>query len=265
MRQKQQLSNGQHGLNQCNKVAGTIPHPGSNPKKGCWGPGAKFGSPLEAPLPNAVAAFPRTDGESRTTTKFQLTPQGAAVFSGGLLGQPRPVMSECTAAMVLMNLSHSPAAYVDPKSPLNNHQAGKPREASNGNLPLGHLLGPPEKTENSRIFGFTEFRKEGQLRGDQEEMGQGYGAMASFNGNNRQKVQLIPVKIPLLPPQRHLKRQPRYQQNGGEGHEGHLRCLPGGACLVGHDYPANAVNGKNCHSLERPPPPSPYLSVDGKK
>ena len=103
-------------------------------------------------------------------------------------------MSECTAALVLMNLSHSPA---------NN-------------------------AHHCTNFGDVTYTIKNGV---------------SESVNSAASASIIPVSTQLYPTNlesRHIEdsQSKRMTQNQRRGHVGHVRCLPGGACLVGSDFPS---------------------------
>ena len=102
-------------------------------------------------------------------------------------------MSECTAALVLMNLSHSPA---------NN----------------------PHHSINFGDVSYTLKKEESDLE---------------------KRASIIPVSAQLYPTNlesSHIEdsQSKSIAQNQRRGHAGHVRCLPGGACLVGSDFPSSS-------------------------
>ena len=107
-----------------------------------------------------------------------------------------PVMSECTAALVLMNLSHSPANYA--------HHA----------------------TTNLGDVTYT------------------IDHGGSDSGISTASTSIIPVSSQsyhtnLVSSHNEDSQSKRMAQHQRRGHAGHVRCLPGGACLVGSDFSAS--------------------------
>ena len=107
-----------------------------------------------------------------------------------------PVMSECTAALVLMNLSHSPANYAH------------------------------HTTTN---FGEVTYT---------------VGGGGSDSGTSTVSASIIPVSTQsyhtnLVSSHNEDSQSKRMAQHQRRGHAGHVRCLPGGACLVGSDFSAS--------------------------
>ena len=103
-----------------------------------------------------------------------------------------PVMSECTAALVLMNLSHSPAS--------NTH-------LRNG---VGDVT--------------YKVKKRG-----------GAGSRSSSLNNVPPSTQLYFANLESSHIEDSQSKQYTTHQNQKQGHVGHVRCLPGGACLVGSE------------------------------
>ena len=107
-----------------------------------------------------------------------------------------PVMSECTAALVLMNLSHSPASnthrFGDVTYTIKNggSDSGNSPASSASIIPVSTQLYPTTNLESSQIIEDSQSK--------------------------------------------------RMTQNQRRGHVGHVRCLPGGACLVGSDFPSSS-------------------------
>ena len=106
-----------------------------------------------------------------------------------------PVMSECTAALVLMNLSHSPAN--------STHLPGCRNDVS-------HSIRKGEPGQGSRALSNNVISPSTQL----------YKYTNSDSSHNLDDYQSKHQSI----------------QNQKQGHVGHVRCLPGGACLVGSEF-----------------------------
>jgi hypothetical protein len=115
--------------------------------------------------------------------------------NNGIIGdgcRSGPVMSECTAALVLMNLSHSPANNMH----LSNNLSDVAYAIKKGGPGL----------ENSSVSA-TILPASTQLY------------LANLESGHMECSQ-----------SKHTI------QNQKRGHVGHVRCLPGGACLVGSDF-----------------------------
>ena len=106
-----------------------------------------------------------------------------------------PVMSECTAALVLMNLSHSPANSTHLPSCRND---------------VSHGMRKEDPGEGSRVLSNNVISPSTQL----------YKYTNSDSSHNLDDYQSKHQSI----------------QNQKQGHVGHVRCLPGGACLVGSEF-----------------------------
>ena len=121
--------------------------------------------------------------------------QNGQVKSGanGEMCRSGPVMSECTAALVLMNLSHSPANSNYLSRNMNGDVAYAIKKEGSGlgkSSPSASIL--PASTQ---LY------------------------LANLESNHIEDSQ-----------SKHVT------QNLKLGHAGHVRCLPGGACLVGSDF-----------------------------
>ena len=113
--------------------------------------------------------------------------------AGGEGGRSGPVMSECTAALVLMNLSHSPANSNYISKNLNGDVAYSIKKDGSGlrsSSPSGSASVLPASTQ---LY------------------------LANLESN-------------------HIEDSQSKYKNQKLGHAGHVRCLPGGACLVGSEF-----------------------------
>ena len=111
--------------------------------------------------------------------------QGTTHGTNGEGCRSGPVMSECTAALVLMNLSHSPA---------------------NSNYLSKNL--------------------NGDVRYSIKKDGSGSASVLPSS------TQLYLANLES----NHIEDSQSKHKNQKSGHAGHVRCLPGGACLVGSDF-----------------------------
>ena len=116
-------------------------------------------------------------------------------------GRSGPVMSECTAALVLMNLSHSPANsnYLSKNHNGDvNYSIKKDGSGSRTSSPLGSTSVLPASTQ---LY------------------------LANLESN-------------------HIEDSQSKHKNQKLGHAGHVRCLPGGACLVGSDFISSSSSSR---------------------